>query len=146
MSCLPGLYSLSYLWDSASIFQSTSLCFFVFIPVSAYLRHLWSLHLSISPHTPFSLSIFLSADPGWGSCSLGVFICLACSGIHRNIPNVSKVKSLSLSHWEDHEVQVRPLSLQQAPHCPINLGWVHRILCCHLSDVSMFLYGFEFAI
>lgn len=49
-----------------------------------------------------------SADPSWGSCSLGVFICLACSGIHRNIPDVSKVKSLSLSHWEDHEVQVRP--------------------------------------
>ncbi|XP_061536510.1 arf-GAP with dual PH domain-containing protein 1 isoform X2 [Phycodurus eques] len=44
-------------------------------------------------------------DPDWGSTSLGVFICLACSGIHRNIPDVSKVKSLSLSHWEDHEVQ-----------------------------------------
>lgn len=41
----------------------------------------------------------------WGSCSLGVFICLACSGIHRNLP--SKVKSLSLSNWEDQEVQVR---------------------------------------
>ncbi|XP_056266216.1 arf-GAP with dual PH domain-containing protein 1 isoform X2 [Pseudoliparis swirei] len=44
-------------------------------------------------------------DPMWGSCSLGVFICLACSGIHRNLPDVSKVKSLSLSHWEDQEVQ-----------------------------------------
>ncbi|XP_061770509.1 arf-GAP with dual PH domain-containing protein 1 isoform X4 [Nerophis ophidion] len=44
-------------------------------------------------------------DPDWSSTSLGVFICLACSGIHRNIPEVSKVKSLSLSHWEDHEVQ-----------------------------------------
>lgn len=50
---------------------------------------------------------FLSEDPGWGSCSLGVFICLDCSGIHRNIPDISKIKSLSLSHWEDHEVQVR---------------------------------------
>ncbi|MEQ2224755.1 Arf-GAP with dual PH domain-containing protein 1 [Ilyodon furcidens] len=44
-------------------------------------------------------------DPGWGSCSLGVFICLECSGIHRNIPEISKVKSLRLSHWEDHELQ-----------------------------------------
>uniref|UniRef100_A0A8D3BI14 Arf-GAP with dual PH domain-containing protein 1-like n=1 Tax=Scophthalmus maximus TaxID=52904 RepID=A0A8D3BI14_SCOMX len=44
-------------------------------------------------------------DPLWGSCSLGVFICLDCSGIHRNIPDVSKVKSLSLSRWEDHEMQ-----------------------------------------
>uniref|UniRef100_A0A3Q2PDS5 Arf-GAP domain-containing protein n=2 Tax=Fundulus heteroclitus TaxID=8078 RepID=A0A3Q2PDS5_FUNHE len=44
-------------------------------------------------------------DPSWGSSSLGVFICLACSGIHRNIPEISKVKSLGLSHWEDHEVK-----------------------------------------
>uniref|UniRef100_A0A3P9MS81 ArfGAP with dual PH domains 1 n=1 Tax=Poecilia reticulata TaxID=8081 RepID=A0A3P9MS81_POERE len=44
-------------------------------------------------------------DPGWGSCSLGVFICLDCSGIHRNIPEICKVKSLRLSHWEDQEVQ-----------------------------------------
>ncbi|KAL4647802.1 arf-GAP with dual PH domain-containing protein 1-like, partial [Arapaima gigas] len=44
-------------------------------------------------------------DPEWGSCSLGVFICLVCSGIHRNLPNVGKVKSVRLSHWEDSEVK-----------------------------------------
>ncbi|MBN3309954.1 ADAP1 protein, partial [Amia calva] len=44
-------------------------------------------------------------EPVWGSCSLGVFICLTCSGIHRNIPSISKVKSLGLSLWEDSEVQ-----------------------------------------
>lgn len=44
--------------------------------------------------------------PEWGSCSLGVFICLGCSGIHRNIPDIGKVKSLTLSRWEDSEVQV----------------------------------------
>ncbi|XP_076871824.1 arf-GAP with dual PH domain-containing protein 1 [Brachyhypopomus gauderio] len=44
-------------------------------------------------------------DPEWGSCSLGVFICLICSGIHRNIPDIGKVKSLRLSHWEDSEVE-----------------------------------------
>lgn len=47
-----------------------------------------------------------SPDPSMGSCSLGVFICLDCSGIHRNIPDISKVKSLSLSHWDDHELQI----------------------------------------
>ncbi|KAG7491452.1 hypothetical protein MATL_G00003870 [Megalops atlanticus] len=46
-----------------------------------------------------------AADPEWGSCSLGVFICLACSGIHRNLPDIGKVKSLRLSRWEDSEVQ-----------------------------------------
>uniref|UniRef100_A0A4W4E8S5 ArfGAP with dual PH domains 1 n=1 Tax=Electrophorus electricus TaxID=8005 RepID=A0A4W4E8S5_ELEEL len=44
-------------------------------------------------------------DPEWGSCSLGVFICLICSGIHRNIPDIGKVKSLRLSCWEDSEVE-----------------------------------------
>ncbi|KAL7890778.1 hypothetical protein AOLI_G00002540 [Acnodon oligacanthus] len=44
-------------------------------------------------------------DPEWGSCSLGVFICLTCSGIHRNLPDHAKVKSLRLSRWEDSEVQ-----------------------------------------
>lgn len=57
---------------------------------------------------PLSLCSLLSEDPSWGSCSLGVFICLDCSGIHRNIPEISKVKSLNLSNWEDHELQVRP--------------------------------------
>ncbi|KAI1886668.1 hypothetical protein AGOR_G00198170 [Albula goreensis] len=46
-----------------------------------------------------------AADPEWGSCSLGVFICLGCSGIHRNLPDLGKVKSLSLSRWEDAEVE-----------------------------------------
>ncbi|KAJ8363198.1 hypothetical protein SKAU_G00120290 [Synaphobranchus kaupii] len=46
-----------------------------------------------------------AADPEWGSSSLGVFICLGCSGIHRNLPDPGKVKSLSLSRWEDSEVQ-----------------------------------------
>ncbi|XP_056315198.1 arf-GAP with dual PH domain-containing protein 2 [Danio aesculapii] len=44
-------------------------------------------------------------NPEWGSCSLGVFICLACSGVHRSIPTIGKVKSLRLSRWEDSEVQ-----------------------------------------
>uniref|UniRef100_A0A8C1V2T4 Zgc:92360 n=1 Tax=Cyprinus carpio TaxID=7962 RepID=A0A8C1V2T4_CYPCA len=44
-------------------------------------------------------------NPEWGSCSLGVFVCLGCSGIHRSIPNLGKVKSLLLSRWEDSEVQ-----------------------------------------
>ncbi|KAI2663178.1 Arf-GAP with dual PH domain-containing protein 1 [Labeo rohita] len=43
--------------------------------------------------------------PEWGSCSLGVFICLCCSGVHRSIPSLGKVKSLRLSRWEDSEVQ-----------------------------------------
>uniref|UniRef100_A0A8C4VII0 Arf-GAP domain-containing protein n=1 Tax=Gopherus evgoodei TaxID=1825980 RepID=A0A8C4VII0_9SAUR len=55
-------------------------------------------------------------DPDWASHTLGVFICLSCSGIHRNIPNISKVKSLRMDHWDEAQVQVRvflPASLLQ---------------------------------
>ncbi|KAG2463821.1 ADAP1 protein, partial [Polypterus senegalus] len=45
------------------------------------------------------------AYPEWASSTLGIFICHTCSGIHRNISEVSKVKSLTLARWEDGEVQ-----------------------------------------
>uniref|UniRef100_A0A8C8SD35 Arf-GAP with dual PH domain-containing protein 1 n=1 Tax=Pelusios castaneus TaxID=367368 RepID=A0A8C8SD35_9SAUR len=44
-------------------------------------------------------------DPDWASYTLGVFICLRCSGIHRNIPGISKVKSLRMDHWDEAQVQ-----------------------------------------
>ncbi|XP_019277943.2 arf-GAP with dual PH domain-containing protein 1 isoform X2 [Panthera pardus] len=44
-------------------------------------------------------------DPDWASYTLGVFICLSCSGIHRNIPQVSKVKSVRLDAWEEAQVE-----------------------------------------
>uniref|UniRef100_A0AC11ENJ7 ArfGAP with dual PH domains 1 n=1 Tax=Ovis aries TaxID=9940 RepID=A0AC11ENJ7_SHEEP len=46
-----------------------------------------------------------TSDPDWASYTLGVFICLSCSGIHRNIPHVSKVKSVRLDTWEDVQVE-----------------------------------------
>lgn len=36
-----------------------------------------------------------------------MFICLSCSGIHRNIPQVSKVKSVRLDVWDEAQVEVR---------------------------------------
>uniref|UniRef100_A0A2K5C4D9 ArfGAP with dual PH domains 1 n=1 Tax=Aotus nancymaae TaxID=37293 RepID=A0A2K5C4D9_AOTNA len=45
-------------------------------------------------------------DPDWASYTLGVFICLSCSGIHRNIPQVSKVKSIRLDAWDEAQVEV----------------------------------------
>ncbi|KAK2533736.1 hypothetical protein Q9233_004950 [Columba guinea] len=44
-------------------------------------------------------------EPDWASHSLGIFICLNCSGIHRNIPQVSKVKSVRLDDWDDAQVE-----------------------------------------
>lgn len=53
----------------------------------------------------------LLADPDWASYTLGVFVCLNCSGIHRNLPAVSKVKSIRLDRWEDSLVEVGLYSL-----------------------------------
>ncbi|KAL6110181.1 adap2 [Pungitius sinensis] len=45
-------------------------------------------------------------EPDWASYTLGIFVCLNCSGIHRNLPDISKVKSIRLDIWDDALVQV----------------------------------------
>ncbi|XP_061893282.1 arf-GAP with dual PH domain-containing protein 2-like isoform X3 [Entelurus aequoreus] len=43
-------------------------------------------------------------DPDWASYKLGLFVCLNCSGIHRNLS--SRVKSIKLDNWEDELVEL----------------------------------------
>lgn len=39
--------------------------------------------------------------PRWASVNLGIFVCIRCSGIHRNMgTHISKVKSVSLDKWQ----------------------------------------------
>lgn len=46
-----------------------------------------------------------SSEPKWVSSSLGVFICIKCSGIHRSLGvHISKVLSLNLDDWTDEQV------------------------------------------
>ncbi|XP_064842959.1 arf-GAP with dual PH domain-containing protein 2-like isoform X1 [Oncorhynchus masou masou] len=44
-------------------------------------------------------------DPDWASYKLGVFVCLNCSGVHRNLSNISRVKSIQLDFWDDELVK-----------------------------------------
>ncbi|KAM4751375.1 arf-GAP with dual PH domain-containing protein 1-like isoform 2-T2 [Anableps anableps] len=44
-------------------------------------------------------------EPDWASYTLGVFVCLNCTGMHRNLSTVSKMKSIRLDYWEDSLVQ-----------------------------------------
>ncbi|XP_037113081.1 arf-GAP with dual PH domain-containing protein 1-like isoform X2 [Syngnathus acus] len=44
--------------------------------------------------------------PEWASYTLGVFVCHSCSGLHRNIAHISKVKSLLLDPWTTAQLEL----------------------------------------
>ncbi|XP_031609458.1 stromal membrane-associated protein 1-like [Oreochromis aureus] len=44
--------------------------------------------------------------PRWASWNLGVFICIRCAGIHRNLGvHISRVKSVNLDQWTTEQIQ-----------------------------------------
>lgn len=56
--------------------------------------------------TPF---LFIKG-PRWASWNLGVFLCIRCAGIHRNLGvHISRVRSVNLDTWTPEQV----ISLQQ---------------------------------
>lgn len=47
------------------------------------------------------------SGPRWASWNLGVFLCIRCAGIHRNLGvHISKVKSVNLDTWTPEQVAV----------------------------------------
>ena len=41
-----------------------------------------------------------SKGPRWASWNLGIFLCIRCAGIHRNLgTHLSRVRSLELDDW-----------------------------------------------
>jgi len=43
--------------------------------------------------------------PRWASWNIGIFVCIRCAGIHRNLGvHISKVKSVNLDSWTPHQV------------------------------------------
>jgi Arf-GAP/coiled-coil/ANK repeat/PH domain-containing protein len=48
-----------------------------------------------------------AANPDWASVSLGVLMCLQCSGHHRSLGvHISRVRSLQLDVWEDSTMEL----------------------------------------
>lgn len=46
-------------------------------------------------------------EPKWASLNLGIFICIACAGIHRNLGvHISKVRSTSLDDWSVEDLSL----------------------------------------
>jgi len=43
--------------------------------------------------------------PKWASWSIGIFLCINCAGIHRNLgTHISRVKSVTLDKWNEDQV------------------------------------------
>lgn len=48
------------------------------------------------------------SGPRWASWNLGVFMCIRCAGIHRNLGvHISRVKSVNLDQWTPEQMQVK---------------------------------------
>lgn len=49
-------------------------------------------------------------DPSWASCTLGVFLCKHCAGVHRALGTThSRIKSITLDNWDKDQVEVMRL-------------------------------------
>ncbi|XP_050394534.1 arf-GAP with dual PH domain-containing protein 1 isoform X1 [Patella vulgata] len=44
-------------------------------------------------------------DPEWTSCSIGIFLCQECAGIHRSLGTESRVRSSRLDNWDTEQLE-----------------------------------------
>ncbi|XP_061685104.1 arf-GAP with dual PH domain-containing protein 2-like isoform X2 [Syngnathoides biaculeatus] len=54
-------------------------------------------------------------EPDWASYTLGVFLCLSCSAVHRDLASISQVKSIHRDHWQDSLVE----AMRQRGNCVV---------------------------
>ncbi|KAL9956762.1 hypothetical protein ACROYT_G038294 [Oculina patagonica] len=67
-------------------------------------------------------------NPEWASASKGIFICITCSGIHRNLgAQVSVVKSLRLDTWTDEKLKL----MEEHGNDKGNAIWAKNVPICY---------------
>ena len=65
--------------------------------------------MSVSETVLGSVCVAAILGPRWASWNLGVFVCIRCAGIHRNLGvHISRVKSVNLDSWTPEQIEVQP--------------------------------------
>uniref|UniRef100_A0A3B4FI27 Arf-GAP domain-containing protein n=1 Tax=Pundamilia nyererei TaxID=303518 RepID=A0A3B4FI27_9CICH len=66
----------------------------------------------------YPLFFFSISGPRWASWNLGVFMCIRCAGIHRNLGvHISRVKSVNLDQWTPEQIQLTVFLYRQYNSC-----------------------------
>lgn len=59
-----------------------------------------------------NFAFIIHLGPRWASWNLGVFLCIRCAGIHRNLGvHISRVKSVNLDSWTPEQISVSLLKV-----------------------------------
>jgi stromal membrane-associated protein len=80
------------------------------------------------PENRLCADCHVNTHPRWTSWSLGVFICIRCSGIHRGMgTHISRVKSADLDAWTDEQTQmmVKWGNRRANKYIPNSLPYIH---------------------
>ena len=76
------------------------------------------------------------AGPRWCSWNLGVFLCIRCAGVHRNLGvHISRVKSVNLDSWTPEQLAVRTNNTcQDLQHLSqLHSLFIPQFHCCLLT-------------